>query len=231
MGFLLLLKGIIVGFLASIPLGPIGVLVIQRTLGKGRTSGLVSGVGAACADSMLAIIAGLGLSFIIDFIKTYETSFQFFGGLLVVAVGLRIFFKNPIDQVRERKLQKSNLTTDFLSVFILTLSNPVAVFLFVAFFAGLNLLQGDPNLFLHTVLILGVFAGGLIWWFILTSLVNYHRAKFRLRRLWWMNKITGVLIVLFGVFAVFSVIWLFVFRSNAVVSDISVIYEPFRFVF
>jgi threonine/homoserine/homoserine lactone efflux protein len=202
---IVLLKGVLIGFISSIPLGPIGVLVIQRTLGKGRRSGFVSGIGAASADTMLALVAGLGLSMIVDFIKHYESYFQLIGGIFIIIVGAEIFFKNPIKQVRERRLKKNNLTTDYFSVLFLTLSNPVAVFLFLAMFAGLNIFDGVPNV-IHYLIIFGVFTGASSYWFLLTSLVSIYRAKFRLRRLWWMNKITGIVIFIFGLAALGGVL-------------------------
>ena len=204
-----LLKGLFIGFVCSIPLGPIGVLVVQRTLGKGKKSGLVSGIGAATADTLLSIVAGLGLSMIINFIRSYETYFQLIGGLFIVAVGIEIFLKNPIKQVRERRMKKSNLTADYFSVLFLTLSNPVAVFLFIAMFAGLNIFDGAPRA-MHYIIIFGVFVGASLYWILLSTFISKYRAKFHLRRLWWMNKITGVAIFVFGIAAVLGVLYSFI---------------------
>jgi threonine/homoserine/homoserine lactone efflux protein len=206
---LVFLKGIAIGLICSIPLGPIGVLVVQRTLGKGRKSGFVSGLGAATADTALSAIAGLGLSMIIDFIRKFEFQFQLVGGIILIIVGLQIFFKNTIKQVRERKLKKNNLVTDYLTVIGLTFSNPVAVFLFLAIFAGLNIFDGAPGYILHSLIISGVFIGATFYWFILSTFVNIYRHKFKLRRLWWLNKITGMAIALFGVFALINLAILF----------------------
>lgn len=203
----ILIKGVVLGFLSSIPLGPIGVICIQRTLGKGRLSGFISGLGAATADTLLALIAGLGLSFIIDFIKDYGILFKLVGGLIVIFIGAQIFFKSPVKQVRERRLKKNSLHTDYLSVLVLTLSNPLAVFLFIAVFAGLNLVNGSSNILFHAVIFSGIFIGAALWWFTLTSLVNMYRDKFRLKNLWWLNKITGVAIFVFGLAALISILF------------------------
>ena len=127
----LLIKGIVVGYIASIPLGPIGVICIQRTLSKGKLSGFVSGLGASTADTFLSIVAGLGLSFIIDFVVDYTAIFKLLGGILVIFLGFRIFFKNPVHQFRRKKLKKNNLYTDYISTLVLTLSNPLNIFLFL----------------------------------------------------------------------------------------------------
>jgi threonine/homoserine/homoserine lactone efflux protein len=210
---LIFLKGIAIGLVGSIPLGPIGVLVIQRTLGKGRLSGFFSGLGAATADTMLALVASLGLSMILDFISHYETQFQIVGGVVLIIVGYQIFFKNPIKQVRERKLQKNNLTSDFFSVVFLTFTNPVAVFLFIALFASLNVFNGASGYVLHCLIVAGVFVGSVLYWFLLSTFVNLYRHKFRLRRMWWLNKITGMLIFLFGLFALIRVLVLFLLNK------------------
>jgi threonine/homoserine/homoserine lactone efflux protein len=207
MDIILLLKGAIVGFLASIPLGPVGVLCIQRTINKGKTSGLFSGLGAAVVDMLYAVVAVLGLSFIIKFIEEQAVYFQFVGGFVLLFLGIRIFYTNPVHQIRKHRRKKSNLVEDFLSVVVLTLSNPLAVFLFIAAFAGIGIVAANKAWFNSGLLILGVFMGATLWWLLLTRTVNAFRKKFRLKQLWWVNKIAGAAIVLFGFFAVLSILW------------------------
>ncbi len=209
MDIVLLIKGAIVGFLASIPLGPVGVLCIQRTINKGKTSGLYSGLGAAVVDMLYAVVAVLGLSFIIKFIEEQAVYFQVVGGLVLLFLGVRIFYTNPVHQIRKHRRKKNNLIEDFLSVVVLTLSNPLAVFLFVAAFAGIGIVTSNKAWFNSGLLILGVFVGATMWWFLLTHTVNAFRRKFRLKQLWWVNKIAGAAIVLFGFFAVLSILWSF----------------------
>lgn len=200
-----LVKGIIVGFLASIPLGPVGVLCIQRTINKGRISGLFSGMGAATVDSFFALVAALGLTFIINFIEEQQFYIQLFGGGVLIFLGVRIFNTNPIQQIRRHRKKKNKLVEDFLSVLFLTLSNPLAVFLFVAAFAGIGLVTTKDSSFKSSLIIAGVFLGALLWWASLTFFVDLFRKKFRLKQLWWINKIAGILIVVFGVAAMLSV--------------------------
>ena len=199
------IKGLILGLFASIPLGPIGVICIQRTLGKGRLSGFVSGLGAASADTFLAIVAGLGLSFVIDFISIHNLIFKIIGGIVVIIIGLRIFLKNPVQQVRERKMKKSSLHTDYLSVFVLTLSNPMAVLFMIALFAGLNPLHGSNDAISYIAVFTGILVAASFWWFSLSTLVSIYRKKFRLKSLWWLNKITGLLIIAFGIGTIVSI--------------------------
>ncbi len=204
----ILIKGIVLGFLASIPLGPIGIICIQRTLGKGRWSGFISGLGAASADTLIAIIAGLGLSFVIKFFNSNSNILVILGGLILIVLGARIFFKSPVQQVRERKMNKNSLHTDYLSVLILTFSNPFTIIVFIAIFARLNLVYSTDDFILKMLIFFGIFIGASFWWFLLTSFVNIYRAKFRLKNLWWLNKITGTIIIAFGVWLLFSLFFL-----------------------
>ena len=200
-----LIKGIIVGFLASIPLGPVGVLCIQRTINKGRTSGLFSGMGAATVDAFFALVAALGLTFIINFIEEQQFYIQMIGGGVLIFLGTRIFNTNPIQQIRRHRKKKNKLIEDFISVFFLTLSNPLAIFLFVAAFAGIGVVTSKDSSVKSSLIIAGVFIGATIWWASLTFFVDLFRKKFRLKQLWWINKIAGVLIIVFGIAAMLSV--------------------------
>ncbi|MBS2097358.1 LysE family translocator [Carboxylicivirga linearis] len=191
-----IIDGIIIGISASIPLGPIGVLVIQRTLNKGRLSGFFSGLGAALSDTIYAIIAGFSLSFIVGFIETQMLWIQIIGALVLIGLGLKIFFNNPAVQLRRQKKRSSSLFQDFASTFILTIANPLAVFLFLAFFAGFRVVEAKQELFDRFLLILGVFVGASTWWFSLSSLINTLRSRINLRRLFWLNKIAGSVIII-----------------------------------
>ena len=201
----LLVKGLLIGLLASIPLGPIGVICVQRTVNKGRLSGFISGLGAASADTIFATIAGFSLTFIITFIEEKQIAFQIAGGLVVVALGAKIFFTNPIRQLRRHKRKKNSLTEEFISVLLLTITNPLAVFFFLALFAAFGVVSGQTTWYLSLVTLGGVFLGAGLWWYTLTSLVNIFRNKFRLKQLWWINKISGIAIFILGIFALAGV--------------------------
>lgn len=141
-----LIEGMIIGFLASLPLGPVGVLCIQRTINKGRVSGIFSGMGAATVDAFFALVAALGLTYIINFIEEQQFLIQVIGGAVLILLGIKIFYTNPVKQIRRHRKQKNKLVEDFFSVLFLTLSNPLAVFLFVAAFAGIGIVTaGDSS--------------------------------------------------------------------------------------
>ncbi|MBN2521519.1 MAG: LysE family transporter [Bacteroidales bacterium] len=197
----LFLKGLLIGFSTSAPLGPIGVLCVQRSLNKGRLSGFISGMGAAFADTFYAILAGFGLTIIIAFIEERQLYFEIAGIALLFFIGIKIFYANPVKQIRSKR-KKNTLFEDFISVALLTLSNPLALFLFLAVFAGLGLVHKQINMFMTFNLVIGVLVGATTWWFILSSLVNIFRERFRLKSIWWINKIAGAIIILFGLFAI-----------------------------
>ena len=207
MDFLFIIKGIIIGVLVSIPLGPVGVVCIQRTLNRGRWAGFFSGMGAAFADTIFAIIAVLGLSFIINFVEEHQLYFKIIGCVFLIFLGYRIFYTNPITQIRRQRNNKNNLFEDFLSVFLLTLTNPLAVFLFLAVFASLGILADELNYYVAFYIVLGITLGAALYWFSLSSFVNAFRKKFRLKSLWWLNKISGMSIMLFGLAAIVSLLF------------------------
>lgn len=207
MGIFIFIQGIILGFSASVPLGPMGLICIQKTLNRGRLAGLISGAGAAAADTFYATIAAFGISFITDFIHKEQFTLRIIGSIILVLLGYKIFITNPAIQIRKQSRKKNNLLGDFVSIFFLTLSNPITVFFFGAVFASTGVLKGD-NSFLELVeVVVGVFTGGMLWWLILTTVVNVFRSKFRLKRLWWINKITGAIIVIFGIAAIIGTLY------------------------
>ncbi|MDD2195762.1 MAG: LysE family transporter [Bacteroidales bacterium] len=202
----LLIKGIIVGLLASIPLGPIGVICIQRTINKGRLSGFLSGLGAATADTIFAAIAGFSLTFVISYIEEKQILFQALGGIIVFLLGIKIFLTNPVRQLRRHKRKKNNLVEDYFSVLAVTITNPLAIFLFIALFALLDVVTDNTSWTHSLVTTSGVFIGAVLWWYILTTLVNIFRTKFRLKQLWWINKVSGAAIFTLGAIAILGLI-------------------------
>jgi len=202
--YILILKGIIVGVSVSAPLGPLGILCIQRTINKGFLSGFVSGLGAAVADILYASVAGFGISIIADFLKLHEDVIRGLGGIIVLIVGIMIFRSNPVKQIRQQKTQKRSYVSDFISSIFITITNPLTIVFFGAVFAGFGLDQATTmNPILLTLA--GIFAGALLWWMSLSIAVNIFRSKIRLRNLYWINKITGVLVAIFGILVFISI--------------------------
>lgn len=197
--------GIIAGLMASIPLGPIGVLCIQRTLSSSHRAGFVSGMGAATADTIFATLAIFALVWVDGFIDRYQIWVEAIGGMLIVVFGLTIYLK----KVRRPGTvsSKGNDLSNFGTVLFLTLPNPAYFLVFVTIFAAMGVGGVEATTIQKWFIILGVFIGASAWWFLLTWVVNKFRRKFTLHSLWWMNKISGGVIMLLGAYAVCMVIY------------------------
>ena len=201
----ILVKGILIGLMSSIPLGPVGVLCIQRTLSKNRNSGFISGLGAATADMMFAIVALFSLAFVLGFIEEHLSIIKVIGGICVVAVGVYIFMKNPVVQIRRNRAGKGSYWSDYLSMFFITLANPAFILIYVALFAAFGISNSEMGLGDALTMITGVLCGASLWWFTLTFIVNIFRKKFRPRHLLWMNRIAGIVIVILGAAAILTI--------------------------
>lgn len=203
----LFIKGLLIGLAVSVPLGPIGILIIQRTVNKNRLSGFLSGMGASISDTIYAVVAGFSLTYIIEFIRSNQLAFQIFGALVVMALGVHIFLKNPVADLKKYRRRGSSYFQDFLSTFLITFPNPMVIFIFLAVFAssGIVFQMSEPGS--AVMLVGGIFVGANSWWLGLTGLVGLFRHKFNLRVLWWFNKIAGLVIV---VLVIFSMVYMLV---------------------
>jgi threonine/homoserine/homoserine lactone efflux protein len=197
-----LLRGLIIGFSIAAPVGPIGVLCIRRTLAKGRASGFISGLGAATADAIYGCVAGFGLTFISGILISQQVWLRLVGGGFLCYLGLRTFLTKPAEQVA--LAEGSGLVGAYASTFFLTLTNPMTVLSFAAIFAGLGVASAGRNYASAGVLVLGVFVGSALWWLTLSGIVSAFRARFNPRGLRWVNRISGVIITGFGLFALLS---------------------------
>ncbi len=198
-----------IGFTASVPLGPIGVLVIQRTLSKGRRYGYVSGVGAATSDFVYALVAGFSVSLVMEFVEAHQQILIVVGALVLLVLGLKIFFTNPAKQMRlQRRKRNSGLWQNYISTFFLTITNPLAMFLFLGAF---TLVGGERDIYTQSALILGVLLGASLWWLVLTMLVGIFRKKLTIRRLYYINKTAGAIIVALVVVALFMELFKVIF--------------------
>ena len=193
------LQGVVVGFSIAAPVGPIGLLCIQRTLSSGRVSGLVSGLGAATADATYGAVAGFGVTFVSTFLISQQLWIRLAGGTFLIVLGARIFLSVPKESAEVAGRRR--LTSNYLSTFALTLSNPLTIVAFAAVFAGLGMVGQGGNYSAASALVLGVFAGSTSWWVILSSGVAAFRGALDPGRMRWINRISGVVIACFGAIA------------------------------
>jgi threonine/homoserine/homoserine lactone efflux protein len=199
----ILLKGIILGLTVSMPLGPIGIILINRTIKRGMLSGFFSGLGLASADTLLALLAALGFTVIISFINQQRFIISLIAGLIMIGVGIKVFMSNPVKDMRNREKANKSFWRDYYSVFVLSISNPYTIFIFVAFFSGVHIGNIRPEL-VPFFLIPGVFIGTITWWFILSYFVSRFKRKIRLRVIVRLNKVAGIVIIVVGLIVLLS---------------------------
>ncbi|MFY9116220.1 MAG: LysE family transporter [Bacteroidales bacterium] len=196
-----LLLGMITGFLVSVPLGPAGLFCIQRTLSKGQKSGLIAGLGTASSDVIYASLAILSLSFVRNLIENNKTLLFLISGVALMVIGIAIFSSNPIKQLRQNRESKK-FWEDFLTGFIMSITNPGCLFLIIGVFAFLGTsVDKSSGSIIISALLLGVFLGAALWWFLLSVFIDLFRKKFRLRQLWYINRVSGSAIMLLGLLA------------------------------
>lgn len=199
-----IIEGITIGLCTSIPVGPIAILIIQRTLQKGRMHGFTSGLGAATSDTFYALLAIVGLSVVLSFIEENKLIIQIIGSAIMVIFGVYIFYQNPAKNIEKSKTDKSSYWQEYLTAFFLTLSNPLMIFLYIGLFAQYNFISSESHFIEIAIGICSVFLGAALWWFLLTLLASIFRKRFNIRGLWILNKATGILISVIALVALIS---------------------------
>jgi threonine/homoserine/homoserine lactone efflux protein len=201
----LLMGGILVGLIIAIPVGPVNILCIHRTIESGWKSGVISGIGAAAADMLYGGIAGFGITLVVRFLVREQYWLRLFGGILLVVIGIAYFFKRP-EPLHAHKAERGSAYSDVRSTFLLTLTNPTTVLSFLAVLAALGL-GAQRQWWLTVFLVGGIFCGSMVWWIALGAIVNCFRDRFSDRALLLMNRFAGLAIGGFGIAA-------FVFRHK-----------------
>lgn len=199
----LTIKGLVVGILASAPMGPVGVLCIQRTLNKGRWYGLVTGLGATLSDILYAVITGLGMSFVVEFIQQPRTMYilQLAGSIMLFGFGWYTFHTKPT--LRPPSKNKGTLMQNFGTGFLVTLSNPLIIFLFMALFARFTFVVPEHE-WQQALGYLSIVLGAVLWWCGLTYVVDKLRNTFDLNRIGLINRLIGGIVMAVSVLGLFS---------------------------
>ncbi|HEX3665113.1 MAG TPA: LysE family transporter [Rhizomicrobium sp.] len=202
---LLVLPGLIIGFLVAAPIGPINLICMRRTLAFGALTGFVSGLGGAMGDGIFAAIIGFGLTAIRHWIEGYSQILQIAGGALLLGFGIHTYLADPL-QEREAQFDgdraRSNLSLlrSFASTFALALSNPATLFAFAALFTGFGGFIGlaDPTLAQAGFVVAGILCGSALWWLTVTMIVSAYHAKLNNRVMRIITHASGAVICLFG---------------------------------
>jgi threonine/homoserine/homoserine lactone efflux protein len=197
-----LLRGLVIGFAIAAPVGPIGVLCIRRSFAQGRVAGLVSGLGAATADAIYGFVAAFGLTFVSGILIGQQQWIRLIGGLFLCYLGIRTFIAKPAAE--PSSAEGTGLAGAYVSTFFLTLTNPMTILSFAAVFAGLGIGSAAGNYLSAALLVLGVFLGSGLWWLLLSGGVSLLRTRLKPRALRWVNTISGIIILGFGVTAILT---------------------------
>ena len=196
----IIFKGILIGICVSAPMGPIGVLCIQRTLNKGRWYGFATGIGATVSDIIYALFTGFGMSFVMDLITNNQNKFflQSIGSILLLCFGIYCFRSNPTKKMHISSQNKGTLAHNALTAFLVTFSNPLIILLFMALFAQFAFIVPDHPVEM-TFGYISIIIGALLWWFGLTWIIDKIRGKFDYNGIQLINKIIGSMVIFFSI--------------------------------
>jgi len=200
----LFIHGIIIGIALAAPVGPIAFMCIQRSLAHGRLHGITSGLGIATADAFYAAIAAFGLALISNFLLARQWFFRLFGGLALIAVGLRIFFAAP-PEVSAKPGNESYLA-DFTTMLAFTLANPLTILFFTIIIPGFGVVISGSTWITPAIFVVGVFLGEMGWWVFLCGTLGSMRDYLTRERLHLINRLAGLVITAFGVVLIVSLI-------------------------
>ena len=202
---LTLLRGLAIGVMISAPMGPVGILCIQRTLNKGRLTGLYTGIGAAASDLLYCLLTGFGLSFIQEFLERNQNVIQHVGSVVLIAFGIYLWRKNPAKDIHQPDdVDRGSPRKDILGGFLFTVSNPLILFLIIGLFARFNFLLPEMEWYHYIVGYLAIIAGCLGWWWLVTFFVDKVRTHFNVRSMWLVNRVIAGVIFCFAIVGIVS---------------------------
>lgn len=196
----LFIQSLIIGLAIAAPVGPIGVLCIRTTIVKGILAGLAVGFGAAFADGVYAVIAGLGLSIVIKFLIGLTPILKIVGGCFLLYMGISMLLKK-VSHLKTDTAPRKSFWRLFTSTFFLTLSNPMTILTFLGVMTALEVEASDKADLV--ILIGGVFLGSILWWLFLVGLVSIVSKRLSIQVLTYTSKIAGIIIIGFGIYILF----------------------------
>jgi threonine/homoserine/homoserine lactone efflux protein len=200
---MIFLRGLVLGFLIAAPVGPIGILCIRRSLAMGRVAGLLTGLGAATADGFYGCIAAFGLTFLSDLLVSQAFWLRLLGGAFLCYLGITTFLAKPAEAAATEPETRGTYISLYASTVFLTVTNPMTILMFAGVFAGTGLAtSGDYGI--AALLVAGVFLGSALWWLFLSFGVSLLRTKINAQSLLGLNKISGLILLIFGIVALHS---------------------------
>ncbi|MBQ3977986.1 MAG: LysE family transporter [Bacteroidales bacterium] len=193
-----LLKAFAIGICASVPIGPIAILVLQKSLSYGHKAGFATGLGATTVDTTYAIVSIFALAVAQNFLNTYETFIFLIGGIIVAALGWSMAFKDPFRKMKPGEEERGASIKDYLQAVATALSNPGAIFVMFALFAFFGVDAEDKGFRVFPI-ILAVAAGSMAYWFAFSRMFGTWRRAFDFKSLIWLNRIAGVVLMIIGI--------------------------------
>lgn len=200
----IVVSGLLVGILVSAPMGPIGMLCIQRTLNKGRWPAFFTGLGAALSDLTYALLTGLCLALVTDFINAHHIILQIIGSLIFIAYAYYLYRVRPSQTISAPNIPANTYWRDFVTGFLLTFSNPLIVFFILTLFARFNFLVPEYAAYHYVAGYTSILAGAILWWFCVTTCVSKIRSRFNARTLVWINRVLAVILTLIAIYGIIS---------------------------
>ena len=197
-------SGLLIGIFISAPMGPVGMLVIRRTLNKGRLPALFTGIGAALSDLTYSLLTGLGISFITDFIESKELLLQIAGSVVLIGFAFYLFRTNPTAALKKPDDSQNTFWRDLGTGFLFTFANPLILFFIIGLFARFNFLLPEFCYYHYILGYVCIFGGALLWWWMITYFVNKVRAHFNVRSLWIFNRIISAVLFLMALIGLYK---------------------------
>lgn len=189
-------SGLLIGIIISAPMGPIGVLVVQRTLNKGRLPAFYTGLGAALSDLIYCLLTGLGLAFVTDFIEANQQLLQIAGSIMIAAYAAYLFIHNPSRQLSAKTISATTYWRDFATGFLFTFANPLILFFIIGLFTRFNFLAPEFMAYHYIAGYLSIAAGAVLWWMTVTYFVNKVRSHFNVRSMWIVNRVIATILMI-----------------------------------